>query len=187
MSKYNRDDKGISSLRFFIYIFITLAVLTFIDRLTKYLAVAFLKGTEGISLIDGTLKLYYLENRGAAWGMLEGKQWVFFILTTVFIIIAVWFFVKVPKNKYYRILNITVTVLLAGAIGNFIDRIVNQYVVDFIYFELIDFPVFNVADIYVTISVILLLILLLFKYGEGDFFFLSKKSKISNEKELSDE
>jgi signal peptidase II len=187
MSKYKRDDKGISSLRFFIYIFIALAVLTFVDRFTKHLAVAFLKGNDGISLIDGTLKLYYLENRGAAWGMFEGQQWFFFLLTAVFIVLAVWFFIKVPKNKYYRMLNIAVTILLAGAIGNFIDRIINKYVVDFIYFELIDFPVFNVADIYVTISVIMLLILSLFRYGEGDFFFLSRNAKTKDRKEQADE
>ena len=66
---------------------------------------------------------------------------------------------------------------MAGAIGNMIDRAVRGYVVDFFYFRLIDFPIFNVADIYVTVTMILLLILILFYYKEEDLEFLSRKGK----------
>ena len=72
-------------------------------------------------------------------------------------------------------LIVVVDVLVAGAIGNFIDRLVNKYVIDFIYFSLIDFPIFNVADIYVTLSVIALFILIFFYYKEEDFKFITKK------------
>ena len=70
---------------------------------------------------------------------------------------------------------LTVCVLFSGALGNFIDRLVHKYVVDFIYFSIIDFPVFNVADIYVTLSVITFVVLLLFKYKDNDFDFLKRK------------
>ena len=183
MQQQEKEKQTVSTMRFCMMIAAGLAVLIFFDRLTKYLAVTYLKGSEGITLIENGLRLQYLENHGAAFGILQNRQFVFWILSAAFIVLAILFFRKVPKNRYYRPLNICVTVLLAGAIGNFIDRIVNQYVVDFIYFQVIDFPIFNVADIYVTLSVIFLLILILFHYKEGDFFFLRSKKK----KESTDE
>lgn len=171
------QTKECSGRKAAIWIISGIAVLLFFDRLTKFLAVAYLKGTEGITLIDKALRLQYLENRGAAFGILQNMQGVFFILTAVFILLAIWFFRKVPKTRYYVPVIICVAVLLAGAFGNFIDRIIQQYVVDFIYFEIIDFPIFNVADIYVTLSVIALLILVIFHYKEGDFAFLKRKGK----------
>ena len=82
-----------------------------------------------------------------------------------------------PADKKYNYLFFTIIFLTSGAIGNFIDRIRFAYVRDFIYFELIDFPVFNVADIYVTLSVITLIILIFFVYKDEDFEFLSRKRK----------
>lgn len=143
-----------------------------IDRITKHLAVLHLKDQEPIQLIRGVLEFQYLENQGAAWGMLTGKQWFFWIVTIVFLIICLIYFKKVPAGKRYFPLTATVVFLVSGAVGNFIDRITQRYVVDFIYFSLIDFPIFNVADIYVSISVIVLIILILFYYKEDDFAFL---------------
>lgn len=170
-------DTRRGNVRFYTAVILGVVILLVFDRLTKYLAVTYLKGTDGISLIDNVLRLYYLENRGAAFGILQNMQFIFWILTVAFLIIAIWFFVKVPKTSHYRPVNICVLFLVSGAIGNFIDRIINQYVVDFIYFEIIDFPVFNVADIYVSLSVIALVILVLFYYKEGDFTFLSSNKK----------
>ena len=172
-----KQTKEYAGTKAAVWIVIGVAVLLFFDRLTKYLAVVFLKGTEGITLIEKGLRLQYLENHGAAFGILQNKQFVFWILTAVFIALAIWFFRKVPKTRYYLPVIICVVVLLSGAIGNFIDRLMYRYVVDFIYFEIIDFPIFNVADIYVTLSVIALLILVIFHYKEGDFAFLKKKGK----------
>lgn len=161
---------------------VSIAALLIFDRITKYLAVIYLKDTPGVTLIEGVLRLFYLENRGAAFGMLQGAQPVFWVLTAVFLIAAVWFFRRVPKTSRYTPLNVCVAFLVSGAIGNFIDRIINQYVVDFIYFEIIDFPIFNVADIYVSLSVIALLLLVLFYYKEGEFSFLkAKKKKITED------
>ena len=175
----NMDKKinSISNSKAGIMITVFICALHFLDRITKFLAQIFLMGTDGIAIIKNVLKLQYLENRGAAFGMLQNKQIFFWILTVAVAIFLIWFFIKVPKNKYYRPVIFTVSILFSGAIGNFIDRVVNKYVIDFIYFEIIDFPIFNVADIYVTISVILLLILIIFHYKEGDFFFLSNKKE----------
>ena len=84
---------------------------------------------------------------------------------------------KTPDAKKYRILHLLLSLIAAGAIGNMIDRVRFDYVVDFIYFVLINFPIFNVADIYVTISTIALVILLLFVYKENDLNFISFKQK----------
>ena len=176
-----KDSVNISSRKFYTLMILSLAVLLVFDQLTKHLAVVYLKGTDGISLIGGVLKLFYLENEGAAFGMLQGMQPVFWILTAAFLVLAFWFFRKVPKTKRYMPLNTCVIFLVSGAIGNFIDRIVNKYVVDFIYFEAIDFPIFNVADIYVSLSVAALLLLILFYYKEGEFSFLSAKKKKEDE------
>ena len=83
-----------------------------------------------------------------------------------------------PQNKKYTALNYIIVFLIAGAIGNYIDRIANNYVVDFIYFSLINFPVFNVADCYVTVSVILLFILILFYYKDDDLEEIKQGLKI---------
>lgn len=77
----------------------------------------------------------------------------------------------------YRLLHVLLSLIAAGAIGNMIDRIRLDYVVDFIYFVLINFPIFNVADIYVSVSTVALVILLLFVYKENDLNFISFKQK----------
>ena len=103
------------------------------------------------------------------------KSWFFWILTAVFLFAAIYILIRVPKTRRYLPLIACVVVLAAGALGNLIDRVINHYVVDFIYFSIINFPIFNVADIYVTLSVIFLLILILFKYKEGELRFLGRK------------
>ena len=156
---------------------IALILLLAFDQFTKYLAVTCLKGKAPVVLIPGALEFQYLENRGAAFGSLQNMQGVFWILTLVFLAAALYFFVRMPKTKRYYPLAGCCAVLVAGALGNFIDRVANQYVVDFIYFSLIDFPVFNVADIYITVSFIFILALVFFYYKEGDFSFLAAKKK----------
>lgn len=161
--------------RFALIAVLSLAVLIFFDQFTKHLAAASLKGRPSVVLIPGVLELQYLENRGAAFGSLQGMQTVFWVLTTLFLAAAVLFFIRMPKTKRYIPLASCCTVLVAGAAGNFIDRIVNQYVIDFIYFSVIDFPIFNVADIYITLSFIGILLLIFFYYEDGDFQFLKRK------------
>ena len=153
------------------------AVLIVFDQLMKYAAVVKLKGNPPFILIRNVLELHYLENKGAAFGLLQNKQIFFSVITVLFIAASIFIIVKIPKNRYFLPCMLTVCVLFSGALGNFIDRLVHKYVVDFIYFSIIDFPVFNVADIYVTLSVITFVVLLLFKYKDNDFDFLKISGK----------
>lgn len=148
-----------------------------LDQITKYLAIEYLKGGKDILLIDGVLELQYLENRGAAFGMLQGQK--FFILFVGIVFLALMLFVlwKLPEHKKYNKLYSLAGAMAAGAIGNMMDRIRFDFVVDFIYFSLIDFPIFNVADIYITVSIFILAFLVLFIYKEEDFAFLNLKQK----------
>lgn len=149
-------------------------ILVGFDLWTKQMAVTHLKEQPALQLIPNVLQLQYLENTGAAFGIFAGSQILFRILTVCFLIAAAYFLIRLPRNRHYLPMFLSVCVLTAGAIGNFIDRISQGYVVDFIYFSIINFPIFNVADIYVSLSVICLILLFLFKYKENEFDFLKK-------------
>ena len=140
----------------------------FLDQITKYLAVVQLKEKEAYVLWDQVFQLEYLENRGAAFGMLQNQQIFFFFSVILISAVVVWFYLRVPMEKKFLPLRLCAVFIMAGAYGNFIDRLRLGYVIDFFYFKLIDFPVFNVADIYVTISTIVFCLLLFFYYKEED-------------------
>lgn len=151
-------------------------ILTFLDQGSKYFVLTRLKNTPDIILIPGVLQLHYLENRGMAFGLFEGKIPVFVILCVLFFCVFFYVYARIPRTGYYLPLTITSLIMVSGALGNFIDRVFRKYVVDFIYFSLIDFPVFNMADIYVVYSGILLVILVCFKYkNDEDYHFLRLK------------
>lgn len=154
---------------------IAFVLLVLFDQWTKTLAVNALKGKPAISLIPGVLELYYLENTGAAFSMLENAQWVFLIIAAAAIAAIAWFLTRIPKTRRMLGLRWCLVFIGAGAAGNLIDRLFLHYVRDFIYFSIIDFPVFNVADIYVTVCTILLIVLMLFFYKDEDYAFLKKK------------
>ena len=126
------------------------------DLLTKLTASKL--GSREVVLIPGVLSLSYIENRGAAFGIMQGRQWLLIVISAVIITAAVVFCIRRIRDTRYRYLRVLTVFLVAGALGNMIDRIMLGYVRDFIYFKLIDFPVFNVADIYVTVSAVLILI-----------------------------
>lgn len=151
---------------------ISVLALIFLDQWTKLLASHYLAGTSGISLIPGVFELYYLENRGAAFGMLSNRQWFFVLIAAVMFLAAVYVYVKLPREPYYYSLHLVCVLVAAGAVGNMIDRIVHHYVIDFLYFSLIDFPVFNIADCYVCIGAALAVILLFTLYKDEEFAFL---------------
>ena len=151
---------------FFAALFMIFIIL---DRITKHFAATqIIKGD--VTVWDGVLKFHYLENRGAAWGLFENAFWLFYIVTAVVILIMVFMYSKIPFEKRYLFLRFLLVMLCAGAVGNFIDRALYKYVIDFIWIEAINFPVFNVADIYVTVSVLLLVIALLFVYNKDSLF-----------------
>lgn len=150
-----------------------LLIMVFLDQLTKNIAVVKLKDQQAYVLIDGVLEFNYLENKGAAFGMLQNQKIFFVFIAVLFIAAIVFVLIKAPNENKYIKLHILLSLICAGAIGNMIDRLRLDYVVDFIYFSLINFPIFNVADICVTVSTILLIIMILFVYKDHDFYFLS--------------
>lgn len=147
-------------------------VLLAADQLTKFLAEAFLAGNRTFSLIPGVFQLYYLQNRGAAFGMLSGRQWAFIIIAAVMTCLAVYVYLHLPGSAHYHFMRIVCVLIAAGAMGNMIDRVTRHYVTDFLYFSLIDFPVFNVADCYVCVGAALAVISLFTLYKDDDFTFL---------------
>ena len=155
-------------------------LLIIFDQLTKYGAAVFLKGKNAVPLIPGVLELYYLypENRGMAFGMLQGGTPLFVIFTVAVMILLLYAAGRIPAGRRFFLLRLVCVLMLAGAAGNLIDRVARGYVIDFIYFALIDFPVFNVADIFVVSSGVQLVGSCLFFYKDEDLQFLfGKKSE----------
>ena len=165
------------STKYLIRVSISVILLILLDQLTKIWAVVRLKDQPAISLIRGVFELQYLENRGSAFGMMQGAR-VFFIISTIvlFLLVCV-IYVRIPKEKMYLPLRVIAVLFLAGAAGNFIDRVRQGFVVDFFYFSLINFPIFNVADIYVTTATIALIVFILFYYTEADLERILSKKK----------
>ena len=159
--------------------FLFTVILIVLDQLSKVCAVKNLADGKTVWLIKNVLCFHYLENTGAAFSILEGKMNFFFVVTPIVCLLICFVYYKMYKLEKYGPLQIICIFVMAGAIGNYIDRISNNYVVDFIYFSLIDFPIFNVADIYVTCAVIVLIILIMAYYKEEDL----NKLKLFKKKE----
>lgn len=142
-------------------------VIIFLDQVTKLLVVKFMELGESIPLIDGFLYLTSHRNEGAAWGMLQGRMWLFYIITVFVIVVLVMFYKREAKTSL--LLQTSLVLLMAGAIGNFIDRLFFQKVVDFVDTVIFgyDFPIFNVADASLTVGVILMMIQIFF-FDKGD-------------------
>lgn len=149
------------------------------DQWTKLLAIRHLMGKPPVDLIPDVFQLYYLENRGAAFGMMQGRQLFFIIIALVAVVFVGFAYFKLPWERRYHYLRALGIAIAGGAVGNLIDRVGRGYVVDFFYFKLIDFPVFNVADIYVSVATVVLALLILFYYQEEEMerIFPSKKEK----------
>ncbi|MCM1047633.1 MAG: signal peptidase II [Clostridiales bacterium] len=172
-----RKKVNVRKVRILIIDILLIVALIFIDQFSKYLAVIRLKDKPAFPIINGILELNYLENHGAAFGMLQNQR-VFFIFVEVIVLGAIAYILyKTPNNKKYTRMHILLSLIAAGAIGNMIDRIRFNYVVDFIYIVLINFPIFNLADMYVTFSTAILVLSLLFYYKESDLEFISLRQK----------
>lgn len=170
-------NKANKQTRIFYNIVGLIAMICFIvlDQWTKMLAVDKLMDKQPFIIIENVFQLRYLENRGAAFGILQGQK-AFFVITGILILAMIaYLYNKMPIAKKYVLLRVISVFMAAGAIGNMIDRVVNNYVVDFFYFELINFPIFNVADCYVTVAAALLMISILFIYKEEDFKFIERR------------
>lgn len=157
-----------------------IGMLILADQITKIWAVNTLKEGRVIELIPGVLQFHYLENQGAAFGILQNQQTFFVIAGAMILCLVMYILFVTPHERKYRILNVLLVMIASGAIGNMIDRVNLGYVVDFIYVSAINFPIFNVADCYVTVATILLALVILFYYQEEDlavFGFKKKENK----------
>jgi len=138
---------------------IIVAFVVLLDQVTKYLAVKYLMPIGSYPVIKNFFHLTYVENKGAAFGMLQNKTLFFIVITVIVGAVLIYSMIKLPGNSVY---NYTLAMILGGAIGNLIDRVRLGYVVDFINFKF--FPaVFNVADSFIVIGAIILGYLMIFK------------------------
>ncbi len=146
----------------------SIVVLILIDQLTKIWAANALGFEKVIKVWDGVFHLQYLENDGAAWGMLSGRQAFLIIFTSIIIIGMFYYMTKLPRTREGLWTKVALVMIISGAIGNLIDRIVFNYVRDFLYFKLINFPIFNVADILVVVGVGVLVLAMFLGETEGN-------------------
>ncbi len=137
-------------------------ILSIIDQATKYIALTKLKPLGSVTFIDGFMDFTFVENRGAAFGILNGRVWLLLVIAAVICIAIIAAMLKMPNTKEYKWLKWSLMLILAGAIGNVADRLFRGYVVDFFEFTFIKWPVFNMADIYVVIGTIVMAVLVLF-------------------------
>jgi len=138
--------------------FIILAVIVILDQVTKYLAYVYLQPQATIPIINKFFYLTYVENRGAAFGILQDKVWFLSIITSIIILAAVYYVYKNPLMG--KVTRLCIALIMAGAIGNLIDRIRLGYVIDF--FDFLIWPVFNIADSSVVVGTIILAFILMF-------------------------
>lgn len=157
----------------FIFFILLSGILILLDQYTKYYAEnVFISNP--LIIIDGVLELNYTKNTGAAFGIMKNQFIIFYIITFFVIIFILYLLFKTNITKKYIPFIISLLLIFSGSIGNLIDRVKNNYVIDFIYFKLIDFPLFNLADSYITIGAFLLIILFIFIYKEEDFDYVFK-------------
>ncbi len=166
---------------------ISIMALLGLDQWSKWYFLTNKAQFENVEVIKDFFYLTYLENRGAAFGILQNFRWVFIPLTLVAVAGMIWYF---TKNRHF-VIRLSLTLLIAGAIGNFIDRLLRGFVVDFLHFYPFgyDFPIFNVADICVSVGVFFLVIFLIFIYKEPAGIEMNKTAEdevIKNEEDNND-
>lgn len=156
---------------------ILLIILIGIDQVIKYWVRTVLIDRNPIVIIPKVLILQFQKNDGAVWGLMSGRVDFLKIFTVIILIFIIYLYFKIPNAKKLNLLKLITVFIVAGAAGNLIDRFYLRYVVDFIYFEIIDFPLFNFADSYLTVASFLLIILSFFYFKDEDFAFLGQAFK----------
>lgn len=139
-------------------------VTVFLDQLTKYLTVLHLKPIDTLPIIEDVLHLTYVENTGAAFGMMKDARWVFMVTSTAAIIGILGYMIHrvyIKKEKMPWMEALSLSLIVGGGIGNMIDRTMLGYVVDMIDCRFINFAVFNVADSFVCIGAGLMILYLM--------------------------
>ncbi|HFI0270589.1 TPA: signal peptidase II [Streptococcus suis] len=142
------------------------AVLIAIDQYVKAWTVANIELDSVREFLPGFMSLAYLRNYGAAWSILQNQQWFFTIVTIVVLIGLVWYYIRQIKGSLWTLCSLSL--MMAGALGNFIDRVRLGYVVDMFHLDFINFPIFNVADMCLSVGVGLLFICILKEEYDGN-------------------
>lgn len=161
---------------------IIIAAVVITDQLTKYLALTLLAPIRSFPLIEGIFELHFVKNRGAAWGMLADNRWVFMTVSVIAIIVMLVYLI-ISKDRT-PLFTLSLSLILGGGIGNMIDRLFYEdgAVVDFLYFKLIDFPVFNIADCAVSVGAALLIYYLIYFETIKPHLQNKKAKECNNEK-----
>lgn len=172
-------------IKIYIIPILCIGLLVALDQITKFIVRTSYALYESHPLIKNVFHLTYIRNTGIAWGMFKNGRTIFLILTVAVLLVCACIYAKLPEGRRFTPIRICLVFLVSGAIGNMIDRISLHYVVDFFDFRLINFPIFNVADIYVTVSMIALILLCAFYYHdhEIDTLFSSAKQKTQHPKQ----
>ncbi|MDO5456802.1 MAG: signal peptidase II [Atopococcus tabaci] len=144
-------------------------IIVIVDQLSKYLTTAYIELGEQVEGLPGLLSITHIHNTGAAWSILEGQMWFFYIVTVIVALMIIYY---MQQTKNQPLLQTGLAFILGGAVGNFIDRLLHQYVIDMIQLDFIDFPIFNIADMALTVGVILLFI---------QYIFFDREEKESKE------
>lgn len=139
-------------------------LLILLDQIVKFICLEKLKPLSSIKIIENFFYLTYVENRGAAFGMLQGARWIFIVIALIASIVCGIYYTKLPKNKFLTLGKISLILIISGAIGNLIDRLFRSYVIDMFHFIFWgnDFAVFNIADVFVCVGTFLLAIIIIF-------------------------
>ncbi len=150
-----------------------LAILSFfvlvgIDQATKYWIDRNMELYSSIPVIRDVFEIHYIRNEGAAWGIFAQKQLWFCIIAILFLIGGSIVYLRCVQMNSFKALRAALVLVLSGAMGNLIDRVRFHYVIDFLYVKAIRFPVFNVADCYVTVGCFLMILLCIFYYPEQE-------------------
>ena len=153
---------------------ICLFFLNILDRLAKFAAEYYCENENYVILKD-TFEITYLKNVGGAFGILDNQRFFFIFIAALFICLIIFFMIAIPNDQRFNALHIWMSFVLAGIIGNMADRIVYGYVIDWIYISKINFPVFNLSDVFITLGTFFTIITVLFRLKEKDFEFLNFK------------
>ncbi len=161
---------------------LSMVTLVGIDQLTKWWAATYLAQVDAIPVIKGVFEFRYCENTGVAFSMFENQQWLFIPLSLLATVAVLVMLFRSQLNRY-KTFVVTCILIASGALGNLIDRVLYGYVIDFLYFRLINFPIFNFADCCVTIGGALMFVVFIFLYKDDEtplrtvLFGIEKKVK----------
>ena len=180
MKKFFEEFSFEGAAKYRFWMLLPVPFLVALDQVFKYWAAAKLKGSQAAVLWDGVFELLYVENRGAAFSMLQNARWFFVALTSV---VLLFLLLVVLSGRYRRskLLNVSFVLVLSGGIGNLIDRIINGYVIDYLYFKWIDFPVFNFADCCLVVGAVLMLAFFFFVYEDASKLTQKVKKETEND------